>query len=61
MHWVWMFLFIWFSFGMITAGFLFWLCKRTAATVNGSVKPGLLPTQRAEFAGNNLSSELRSA
>ncbi len=61
MHWVWMFLFIWLSLGVATVAFLFWLCKRTAANVNGPVKLGSFPPQRAEFAGNNLSSELRSA
>jgi hypothetical protein len=61
MHWVRMFLLVWFSLGMITVAFLFWLCKRTAATVNDPVKIGALPPQRAEFAGSKLSSELRSA
>lgn len=61
MHWVWMFLLGWLSLGIVTVGFFFWLCKRTAATVNDPVKVGSLPPQRTEFGGNNLSSELRSA
>ena len=61
MHWVWMFLFGWLSLGFATVAFLFWLCKRTAATLNGPVKVGSLSPQRAEFAGSKLTSELRSA
>jgi hypothetical protein len=61
MHWVRMFLEVWLSLGIITVVFLFWLCMRTAASVDDAVKVGALPPQRAEFAGKNLSSELRSA
>jgi len=60
MHWVGMFLLVWISFGITTVAFLFWLCRRTAATINDPVKLSALPP-RAEFAGNKLSSELRSA
>jgi hypothetical protein len=61
MHWVRMFLEVWLAFGILTVIFLFWLCKRSAVNIHGPVKLNSLPPQRAEFSGNNLSSELRSA
>jgi hypothetical protein len=36
MHLFRLFLTAWLTFGAVTAFLLFWLCKRTAATVEGS-------------------------
>ena len=58
MHWLQMIVLGWLSFGLTTVFFMFWLCKRTAATVKGT---GSLSSQRAEITTGKLSSELRSA
>jgi hypothetical protein len=66
MHWLQVFLLGWLSFGIGTVVFMFWLCKRTAATVGDNagkeaVKLGSFSPRRAEFATSNLSGEVRSA
>jgi hypothetical protein len=61
MHWLQIFLLGWLSFGLTTVLFMFWLCKRTAAAINKSVKTVPIASHRAEFTAKNLSSELRSA
>ncbi len=61
MHWIQVFILGWLFFGLTTVSFLFWLCKRTAASVQDAIKPSSLPAQRAEFGGAELSSDLRSA
>jgi hypothetical protein len=38
MHFLALFLKAWLAIGTVTVFFLFWLCKRTAATVDGSTK-----------------------
>jgi ABC-type uncharacterized transport system permease subunit len=60
MHWLQVFLLGWFSFGLTTVVFMFWLCKKTAAGHSDIKAPSLSP-QRADFGGSELSSELRSA
>ena len=61
MHWLQIFLLGWVSFGLTTVLFMFWLCKRTAAALNESVKTATISSQRPEFGANKLSSEFRSA
>jgi hypothetical protein len=61
MHWLQMLLLGWLSLGTATVAFLFWLCKRTAATLNHAARPASFPPQRAEVGANKLSTELRSA
>jgi hypothetical protein len=61
MHWLQIFLLGWLSFGLTTVLFMFWLCKRTAATLNESVKTTSISPHRAEFGAKKLSGELRSA
>jgi hypothetical protein len=61
MHWLQMFLLGWVSFGLTTVLFMFWLCKRTAASLNEPVKTASIAPHRAEFSAKKLSSELRSA
>jgi len=63
MHWVQIFLLVWLSFGLATVLFMFWLCRRTAASLNDSVKTTSISISphRAEFSAKKLSGELRSA
>jgi hypothetical protein len=61
MHWLQMFLLGWLTLGIATVVFLFWLCKRTASTVNYPAKPAAFPPQQAELGASKLSTELRSA
>jgi hypothetical protein len=61
MHWLQIFLLGWLSFGLTTVLLMFWLCKRTAAAINESVKTTSIASHRAEFTAKKLSSELRSA
>jgi hypothetical protein len=61
MHWLHVFFLAWVSVGFATIGSLFWLCKRTAATMRDAVKAGSLPQQSSEFGANDLSNELGSA
>jgi hypothetical protein len=61
MHWLQVFILGWLFFGLTTVGFLFWLCKRSAAAIKDQVPFSSLPPQRAEFGASKLSSELRSA
>jgi len=58
MHWLHVFILGWFSFGLATVVFMFWLCKRTAAAIKD---PGNAGPQRAEIGPSKLSGELRSA
>jgi hypothetical protein len=61
MHWLQIFLLGWLSFGLTTVIFMFWLCKRTAASLADPVRTTAISPQRTEFSANKLSSELRSA
>jgi hypothetical protein len=61
MHWLQICLLGWLSFGLTTVLFMFWLCKRTAATLNESVKTASVSPHLAEFGAKKLSGELRSA
>jgi hypothetical protein len=38
MHFLGLFLTAWLALGIVTVSFLFWLCKRTSAAVEGSNK-----------------------
>jgi hypothetical protein len=61
MHWLYMFLLVWLSLGIVITAFLFWLCQRTAATINRPAKSASPSPQLAELGASNLSRELRSA
>jgi hypothetical protein len=65
MHLLQVFLLGWFFFGITTVSFLFWLCTKSAASVNATandaVKLGSFSPRRPEFATSNLSGESRSA
>ena len=61
MHWLQIFLLGWLSFGLTAVLFMFWLCKRTAATLNESVKTTSVSPHLAEFGAKKLTGELRSA
>ena len=51
----------WLSVGMLTVFFLFWLCKRTAATV--SKEPGelIFSLQRDDLGADDPSRQIRVA
>jgi hypothetical protein len=62
MHLLQVFLLGWFSVGLATVVFMFWLCKRTAASIKDPATASSLAPPRAEMgASNKLSGELRSA
>ncbi len=56
MHFLRLFLMLWFLFGVVSVSFLFWLCKRTAAADREGGKLISFPDHRAEFGSTSTSS-----
>jgi len=61
MHLLRLFLMAWLSLGILTVFLLFWLCKRTAATVSKGTGRPIFPPQRANLGGDNSSGQARAA
>ncbi len=56
MYFLRLFLMAWFLFGIVSASFLFWLCKRTTPADREGSKLISFPDQRTEFSSRSTPS-----